>query len=166
MWELLALIALVAIIFGITLQQAFWWIIAAGAAFCAIVWAFTSKTGKTFLKWAGIITCCILGGLLIYDGIYKNSSDQETYDKDVYSCQNDEWRYEMAKVYRADNTFSHYNKDVLDTIYNECMQKANDNSKARKTWWLYEVIGGVLIICLPLMDSKNEKQQPKKYSAA
>lgn len=160
-WGFIALIIIVAIMFGVTLHEAFWGIIAAFGVLCAIGWGFGTKSGKTFVKWACIILGFIIGGVLTYQGIVKKTGDQKQYNADLSSCKNDNWRYESAKVYYNAHSSFYYDENKVNSIYNNCIENANKNSKARNEWWMLEAGAGVMVILFTIAVIQTKEQKTK-----
>lgn len=71
MWGIIAFIILVAIIFGVSLHDAFWGIIAVIGGICLAGFAFGTKIGREISKWFVFIICL----LMIFFGIYNEMSD-------------------------------------------------------------------------------------------
>jgi hypothetical protein len=75
MWEFIAFIILVAIIFGISLHEAFWGIITFVAIVCGVACIFGfvvgTKTGREVAKWVALGLCC----LMIYFGLSNELKD-------------------------------------------------------------------------------------------
>ena len=71
MWELIAFIILVAIIFGISLHEAFWGIVVFAGVVCMIGLAFGTKTGREVSKWVALGACC----LMIFFGLSNELKD-------------------------------------------------------------------------------------------
>lgn len=145
LWGFIALIIIVSIIFGVTLHEAFWGIIATIAGICAICLVFGTHLGRVFAKWVCIVLGVLLGVLLIYQGITKKTGDEKQYNTDVTNCQNDTWRYSSAKTYYSDYSGYYYDENKVKVIYNDCLKQASENSKARNNWWYIEAGAGAII---------------------
>lgn len=155
MWWFIGLIVLVAIIFGVSLHDAFWGIVAFAAILCAAGWTFGTESGKRFLKWCLIIGGGIIGIILFAQGVNNKINDAKIYEDDVRYCQLN------YNGYYFDPT---NNKFVMQS--DVCINQAASKSKARNDWWLWESIAGALIVMFALAAWKGDpiKQSPKPLS--
>ena len=71
MWGFIAFIILVAIIFGVSLHEAFWGIVAFAGVVCLVSLAFGTKIGREISKWVALGICC----LMIFFGISNELQD-------------------------------------------------------------------------------------------
>lgn len=152
MWWFIGLIVLVAIIFGVSLHEAFWGIVAFVAILCAAGWAFGTKSGKKFIKWAAIICGVVTGVIIAYQGIVKKTGDAKLYEDDIRFCQ---------------SNYSGYQEDhstgKLVPKADACIEQATSRSKSRNDWWVWETGAGVMLIifALAIWLDDRQKQSPK-----
>lgn len=145
------------------MHQAFWGIIGGIAIILGICWAFSTKSGRKFVKWSVTALCVIIGIFLTYDGIAKKNNDEQQYNDDIYSCEHDTWRYESAKVYYNNYREFYYDQNKVNDIGNKCVNDALNNSKARQNWWWVEAGGGIFLglAALGVFDDKKENRAKK-----
>lgn len=155
MWWFIGLIVLVAIIFGISLHEAFWGIVAVVAALCAVGWAFGTESGKKFVKWCLIIGGVIIGAILVVQGISKKINDAKIYEDDVGYCQ---------------LTYTGYYQDPTTNMFvpksDICINQAASRSKTRNDWWLLESLAGatIVIFAFAIWGGDRMQQSPKSPS--
>ena len=158
MWGFIAFVIIISIMFGVTLHEAFWGIIAFSGVLCALGWGFGTESGKKFVKWSCIVVGVLAGIFLAYQGIVKKTGDQKQYNTDISSCENDTWRYVSAKVYYTQGRDFYYDQNKVQSIYDSCIKEASKNSQARNNWWWVEAGSGILIVLLALVATKDGKQ--------
>lgn len=166
MWGFIALIIIVTIMFGVTLHEAFWEIVGVIAVLFGVGWMFLTDSGKKLATYAIMILGLCVGGFLCYDGISKKTGNEKIYNNDIYSCENDQWRYLSAKVYTGNGNY-YYDQNKVNAIGDKYVQDAANNKKNREDWWLIETIAGVIVVgysaAIPTEIQKGRQaQQPKK----
>lgn len=166
MWGFIAFIIIVAIALGITLHEAFWGVVGVIAALVITTLVIGTEKGRKLLIWCCIIAGYFLGAIVTYQGIVKKTGDEKQYEADIYSCDNDTWRYESAKKYTNNYQNYYYQNDKVQSIYQDCIQSAVNNSNARKQWWWVEAGGGLAIIYVAYATQSDFTKKPNKKHAS
>ena len=166
MWSFIALIIIVAIMFGITLHEAFWGIIGALVGLVVVVILAVTKNGRKLTKATLVlvglaIAACGVAFLLNKDNDYKNQ---------ISFCDNKDYSTYLVTIpggtKQIGNTSVTYGEtyDYTKVVKakQDCYDNAQKQSNDNQTKGIACLVGGLLLSFLVSVYKYDEKEGNKK----